>query len=144
MSVPHSTQHEAETDHAAADDHAGGEDGFSRQRRIILAVQHHCDDDRNLDRRDRQGQDERTVGFADAMGDRLRVMKHREDGREHQSYGHRADGDPDRNGLRLRRDDACVEECAKQQRTDRQDVAGHEPPIEDHVSVCRRRGPHGP
>ena len=68
-------QRQANADDAGAHDHHGRKHGFARQRRVVLAMQHHRDDHRCLDDRDGKGQQQRAVGLADPPCDGLGVMQ---------------------------------------------------------------------
>ena len=73
--MPQAPDQQAQTDDAVENDHHGGEYRVARQRgRFGAARNHQGDDQRHFDQRDRQGQHQRAIGFADAMRDHFGVM----------------------------------------------------------------------
>ena len=122
-------QREADADDAGAHDHHGGEHRFARQRRVVLAMQHHRDDHRRLDDRHGKGQQQRAVGLADPPRDRLGVMQDDEHRREDEAGDReqRQHLGPERPMLdRVR---AELGGCREGERADREQILADRPPI---------------
>lgn len=68
---------------AVADDQHHREDGVAGERRAAaLLPEHHGGDQRHLDHRHRDGEDEGAVGLAEPMGDELGMVHGGEHGAE--------------------------------------------------------------
>ena len=88
--MPQRADDERQTEDAVAGDHHRGEHRVARQRRgLVAAGRHQRDDQRDLDDRHREREDQRAERFADPMGDDFGVM----DGGDHRRAETGADQD---------------------------------------------------
>jgi hypothetical protein len=77
----------AQTDRAVGDDHDRREDRVARQRRRLGAAgEHHREDQRDLDHRHREREDERSERLADAVRDDLGVVDRCDDRRDQRRH----------------------------------------------------------
>ena len=78
---PQRPEQQGQPQDAVDGDHHGGEDGVARQgRRLVTAREHQRDDERDLDDRDRHGEDEGAEGLTDPVGHDLGVVHGRQNG----------------------------------------------------------------
>ena len=82
LPIAHGPHQQRRADHAVQPDHQCGEHGVTRQRGIVLPVQHDRREQRHLDHDHRQCQHQCAVGLAEPIGDR-RGMAHRAEGAGH-------------------------------------------------------------
>ena len=83
LPIGEAAHQDADADHAVADDHHRGVDRVAREDgRVGTPRQHHREDQRGLDDAHGDGQDQRTEGLADAVGDHLGVVDRGEDRRD--------------------------------------------------------------
>lgn len=87
--VPHAACQQAQPDDAVADDHHCGEHRVARQSGgVALAAEHDGHDQRHLDDRHGQGEDQGAEGFSDTVRNGLGMVHRREHGRDQGRAGH--------------------------------------------------------
>ncbi len=80
LAVTQRAEQHAQADHAGADDHDRRVQRVARERGGVRSPgEHHRDNQRHLDRRNRECEHQRPEGLADAVRDDLRVMHRRGD-----------------------------------------------------------------
>ena len=104
---------EAGSDQTRTDDHHDGEDSFAREIGIGAPVKHDGYDDRNLDDRDGDGEEEGAEWFAEFDRQRFGMVKHDEHGSEEQG---RRDQRDDNLACRIVLDDGTAGELNNQRR----------------------------
>ena len=76
LAMAPTAEEQRQADHAVEDDHHHGEQSVPRQARIVRAMQHHGGDAGDLDEGDRESEEQRPQGFAEARGQVFRVADH--------------------------------------------------------------------